>query len=184
MTRRTWAASACGLLAGILSAGCSPAGTGEGTVFAVVTGFSQGGPASTIDTVDIGVPGSQNVTDRSVRFERVSLVGAPGAVHLRSVFGYPRGPGVGVMFGNMLKNCPDDKPYPLTAAVTPPHAETQWNIVLAITFAKPGRYDLHRVKIYYVTDGHRGWQYQNLDTTMLISAPRARAKRQPTECLP
>jgi len=176
---------ALALLAGILSAGCSPAaGTSEARVFALVTGFSQGGPARTIDTVDIGVPGSQNLTTSSIRFERVSLVSAPPAVHLSSVTAYPPGPGVGVMFGNLLKNCPDFKPYPLTAAVTPPYAETQWNIVLAITFAKPGRYDLHRVKIFYSTNGHRGWQYQNLNTTMIISTPRRGAKPQFTGCPP
>jgi hypothetical protein len=173
-----------GLIAVILLAGCSPApGTGGSKAFATVTGFSQGGPASTIDTVDIGVPGSNNITGHSVRWERVSLVSAPAAVHLRSVFAYGPGPGVGVVFGNILKNCPEDKPYPVNAAVTPPHAETQWNIVLVITFAKPGRYDLHRVKIFYVTDGHRGWQYQNLNTTMIISAPRVGEKPQPTWCV-
>jgi hypothetical protein len=175
MTRRTWAAMACGLLAGILSAGCSPAaGTGEATVFTVATGFSQGGPASTIDTVNIGVPGGQNVTGHSVRFESVRLAGVPAAAHLSSVFAYRQS--VGVIFGNMHKECPEDRQYPLTAAVLPPHAETQWNIVLAITFAKAGRYDLHHVKIYYVTDGHHGWQYQNINTTMVISAARKGAK--------
>src|SRR5262249_44723589 len=100
----------------------------------------------------------------------------------KSVFAYPPGPGVGVIFGNLLKDCPDLKQYAVTAAVTPPHAETQWNIVLAITFAKPGRYDLHRVKIFYSADGHRGWQYQNLNTTMIISSPRKGAKPQFDGC--
>lgn len=171
------------VLAGILSAGCSPAaGTGEATVFALVTGFSQGGPASTIDTVDIGVPGSQNLTSSSVRFERVSLVSAPPGVHLRNVIAFPPGPGIGVVRGDLLKKCPDFKTYPLTAAVTPPHAETQWNILLAITFAKPGRYDLHRVRIFYSTNGHPGWQYQNLNTTMIVSRPRQGATPQFDGC--
>lgn len=108
----------------------------------------------------------------------------PPAVHLNSVTAYRPGPGVGVMFGKLLKNCPGYKPYPLAPAVTPPHAETQWNIVLAITFAKPGRYDIHRVKIFYSTNGHRAWQYQNLNTTMIISVPPRGAKPQFTGCPP
>lgn len=68
------------------------------------------------------------------------------------------------------------KPYPITADVTPRHSAAQWNIVIAVTFAKPGRYDLHRIKLYYLTNGHPGWQYQDLNTTMVISAPRKDAK--------
>jgi hypothetical protein len=185
VTRKTWAAIACGSLAGILSAGCSPAaGTGEATVFSVVTGFSQGGPSTTIDIVDIGLPSTHNVTDHSVRVERISLVSAPPSVHLRSATAYPPGPGVGIMDGNLLKYCRQTlKPYPLNAAVTPPHADTQWNVVLAITFAKPGRYNLRRVKIYYTTDGHPGWQYQNLNTWLTISAPRKGEKPRLDGCL-
>jgi hypothetical protein len=167
------------MLAGILLAGCSSAAvTGEATVFTVATGFSQGGPASTIDTVNIGVPETHNVTGHSVRIERVSLVSAPPGVRLKSATAYPPGHGVGVVLGNLLnKSCRRlNKPYPVTADVTPPHADVDWNLVVAITFAKPGRYDLHHVKIFYVTDGHQGWQYQNLNTTMIISAAQKGAK--------
>jgi hypothetical protein len=182
--RTTWTPIAGALLAGILLAGCSAAErTGEATVLTVVTGFSQRGPATTIDTVDIGVPRSHNLTGHSVRLERVSLVSVPPAVHLMSVTAYPPGSGVGVIFGNLLKKCPQDKAYPLTAAVTPPHADELWNAVMAITFAKPGQYQLRRVKIYYETDGHRGWQYQNLNTTVIVSAARKGAKPQFTGCL-
>jgi hypothetical protein len=186
MRRRTWAAIACGSLAGILSAGCSPAaGTSEATVFAVVTGFSQGGPSTTIDIVNIGVPGSHNLTAHSVRVERISLVSVSPSVHLRSATAYAPGPGIGIVDGNLLRDCRQSlKPYPLTADVTPAHADTQWNIVLAITFAKPGRYNLHRVKIYYATAGHRGWQYQNLNTWLVISAPRKGEKPRFDGCPP
>ena len=42
--------------------------------------------------------------------------------------------------------------------------------MLAVTFAKPGRYHLSRVKIFYTAAGHAGWQYQILDTTMTVTA--------------
>ncbi len=42
--------------------------------------------------------------------------------------------------------------------------------MLAITFAKPGRYHLVRAKVFYTTGTQSGWQYQTLDTTMTVSA--------------
>jgi hypothetical protein len=172
-----------GIIAVVLSAGCSSGtGNGEATVLRLPLG-GQGGPATTIDTVDIGVPLGLNVTGYSVRLERVSLVSLPSSVHLDSVFAYPPGPSIGLVTGNLIKNCPHDKVYPLTAAVARPHAYMHWNVTIALTFAKPGRYDVRRVKISYVTNGHRGWQYQALNTTMIISAPRKGAKPQFTGCL-
>jgi hypothetical protein len=184
MRRRTLAVLTCWLAAGLLSAGCSSgAPDGPVTVFAMSGGFSQGGPAATIDIVDIGVPGTQNVTGHSVRVEGVRLVSLPSSVHLRSVTAYAPGPGVGVVFGNLLARCREiDMPYPVTADVTPAHAAQNWNLVIAISFTRPGRYDLHHVKLYYLTDGHRGWQYQNLNTTMIISVPRKGEKPQFTGC--
>jgi hypothetical protein len=174
---------ACSLVAGLLLAGCSPGpGSGQATVFATVTGFSQGGPATTIDTVDIGVAGSRNVTDYSVRLTGISLVSVPGSVHLTNVTAYPPGPGIGIVDGNLRRRCSQYKPYPITANITSPHSAARWNIVIAVTFTRPGRYDLRRVKINYDTNGHSGWQYQNLNTTMVISAARKGAKPQFAGC--
>jgi hypothetical protein len=178
MRRAVGAVLSCSLLAGMLAAGCSSAAPGgQATVLSVAGGFSQGAPASTIDTVDIGVPQAQNLTGQSVRVEGVKLASLPPAAHLVSVTVYAPGPGVGVMFGNLVSECQANKPYPVAADVTPAH-------VIAIRFTKPGRYYVRHVKIYYLTDGHRGWQYQNLDTTMIISAPRKGAKPQFNGCLP
>ncbi len=55
--------------------------------------------------------------------------------------------------------------------------------MLAVTFARPGIYHLERAKIFYTTDGHSGWQYQDLDTTMTITAAGASAKPQLDGCL-
>ena len=40
-----------------------------------------------------------------------------------------------------------------------------------MAFSKPGRYYLKRIRIDYTTDGHQGWQYQDIDTTVVISDP-------------
>jgi len=184
MTRTMWprpAVALIGLIAVVLSAGCA-SGNGEATVMPLPLG-GQGGPATTIDTVDIGVPLGKNVTGYSVRLECVSLVSEPSAVHLDSVFAYPPGPSIGLVTGNLIKGCPYDKTYPVTAAVVRPHAQMRWNVTIALTFAKPGRYDVRRVKISYVTNGHSGWQYQALNTTIAVSAARKGAKPQFTGCL-
>ena len=184
MTRTIWpraAVALIGVIAGVLSAGCS-SGNGEATVMPLPLG-GQGGPATTIDTVDIGVPLGRNVTGYSVRLERVTLVSEPSAVRLDNVFAYPPGPGIGLVTGNLIKDCPHDKAYPVTAAVVRPHAQMHWNVTIALTFSKPGSYDVRRVKISYVTDGHSGWQYQALNTTIVVSAPRKGAKPQLTGCL-
>jgi hypothetical protein len=171
-----------GLIAVVLLAGCS-SGNGEATVLRLPLG-GQGGPATTIDTVDIGLlTGSQNVTGYSVRLERVRLVSEPSAVHLDSVFAYPPGPMIGLVTGNLIKGCPHYKAYPVTAAVVRPHAQMKWNVTIALTFAKPGWYDVRRVKIFYVTNGHSGWQYQAVNTTIDVSVPRKGAKPQFTGCL-
>jgi hypothetical protein len=170
-------------MAAALLAGCSSA-NGEATVLQVVPAFGgQGGRDTTIDTVDIGVPGTPNLTGHSVRWEHVSLVSEPAAVHLDSVFAYPPGPGIGLVSGNLIKGCPHYKAYPLTAAVVPPHAQMRWNVVIAVTFTKPGRYDLRRIRIVYRTDGHRGWQYQRINTTMVIRSARKGAKPRFSGCL-
>ncbi len=153
-------------------------------MFTVANWFSQGGLATTADIVDVGVPATQNLTGYSIRLVRISLVAVPPAVRLLSVIAYPPGPGVGVMVGNLLKDCPQDKPYPLTDDVTAPHAVGQWKVVLAIRFARPGTYALERVKIFYTADGHSGWQYQDLSTTMTIKLAPKGAKSQLTGCLP
>jgi hypothetical protein len=185
LTRTFWPRTAfalIGLIAVVLSAGCS-SGNGEAIVLRLPLG-GQGGPATTFDTVDIGLlTGSQNVTGYSVRLERVSLVSVPPAVHLDSVFAYPPGPMVGLITGNLPRDCPTDKSYPVTAVVVRPHTDMKWNVVIALTFAKPGQYDVRRVKIFYVTNGHRGWQYQAVNTTIVVSAPRKGAKAQLTGCV-
>jgi len=163
------------LLGAAMLSACSSAASSarEHVVFAVRTGFGQGMTAHPIDVIDMGLPDLYNISDQAVRLSHVSLVGAPSAVHLRSVtaYVYPAAGGLGIGRGNFLRRCrKQDKPYPVTAAVTRPHAYANWLIVMAFSIVKPGRYHLGRAKIYYTTAGRRGWQYQNLNTTVVINA--------------
>jgi len=40
-----------------------------------------------------------------------------------------------------------DTPYPVTDVVMPPHADASWNVIIAFTIDKPGRYYVGRAKI-------------------------------------
>jgi hypothetical protein len=68
-------------------------------------------------------------------------------------------------------SCTSSCSAPSRAAVTPPHADSPLFVVLTFTISKVGIYHMNRVKIGYATDGHRGWQYQNIDTTFKVVNP-------------
>jgi len=155
----------------LLSTGCLS--TGEHVVFKVISGFSNRATARTTDLVDIALPDLHNQTGQTVTLRRVSLVSAPRSVHLRMVTGYLPIHGGEVLasgLGNYVKHCRRQMtPYRLTSVVTPPHSDSRWYLVLSLTFAKPGRYYLRRVRIDYTAGGQEGWQYQNLNQTMIIT---------------
>jgi hypothetical protein len=156
----------------LLSAGCSS--TSEHVVFTVATGFSNRATARTTDLVDLGVQDLYNQSGQAVRLRAVSLVAVPRSVHLRRVTAYLHSQtGVHVLgyaLGDFVKHCRRQMtPYPASSVVVPPRTYAKWFLVLSLTFAKPGRYYLGRVRIDYTTGGQDGWQYQNLYETMDIT---------------
>jgi hypothetical protein len=164
----------CLLLLGasLLAAGCSP-GPGERTVFKLDTGFGEGDrDVSTIDIMDVGVPFLYNITGQRVQVRKVTLASAPRDVRLIGVTAHAGQP-VGIVFGDLARRCRTEyPPHPVTDAVTRPHSLSNWFLVLAVTFSKPGRYYIGRVKIYYTAGGQDGWQYQNLHATFWVHAAR------------
>jgi hypothetical protein len=177
-----------GLLAAgaLISAGCSATSermvsTSERVVFRVATGFSNRATARTTDLVDIGMPDLYNQSAQTVTLRGVSLVAAPRSVHLLMVTGYLPTQGRNVLgfgLGNYVEHCRRQmRPYPLQSVVTPPHSDSKWYLVLSLTFAKPGRYYLGRVKIYYTAGEQDGWQYQNLYQTMNITLHNSKLPR-------
>lgn len=180
MSRNRLAVLGATLFTATVLAGCGrSAGGGEGTVFAPINDFSQGAPATTIDIVDIGMPYDlHNTSGNTVTLRSISVASSSRAVHLTSVHVYsPDGPGVGLGLGDLLTSCRDVyKPYPLTKVTVAPHSVSNWHIVLAFTFSKPGRYDLRRVKVAYTANGQSGWQYLYLNTTIVIRTARKNAK--------
>jgi hypothetical protein len=181
--RRTALAVAAALL--VASCGGS-SGLAAHAVFAVATGFSNSGPATTIDVTDIGLPLLHNQSSLPVRLQRVSLTTSRRAVHVLYVVAYKYSQiriGFGVTVGNLLEHCrKSDTPYPVGDVVTPAGSDSDWDIVIGVQISEPGVYHLDRAKITYTTGGHVGWQYQNLNLTIRVSAARPGAKPGLTGC--
>ena len=177
------------ILAALLLMACStpPGRDGpEGEVFTVATGFSQGGSATTVDVIDVGLPTLHNSSGQSVRLRWVRFASPPKTLRVVGIYAYLYsviGGGIGGGTGDLPKYCgPRFKPHPLTDVVTAPHSDSNWTVIFAFTIRKPGHYNLGRAKIGYTTDGQRGWQFQNLNTTLVISAAKPGTKPVLTGC--
>ncbi|HEX9516157.1 MAG TPA: hypothetical protein VF940_08300, partial [Streptosporangiaceae bacterium] len=148
---------------------------GERVVLAVQTGITDGYTQNTDEIVDIGLPPLHNLTGHAVRLLSVQWVGQPASARIIRIYGSAYadlGHGFIGAEGNLPIACPGwYQPVPVPSVVTPPHRDSRWFVVISFTIAKPGFYHFNRVKIRYVTDGHRGWQYQNLYTSYKIVNP-------------
>src|SRR5579859_1979535 len=169
-------AAAVGLLAA--AAGCSspaPRHGGPRAVLAVQTGVTDGYLRNRNEIVDIGLPPLHNLTGHAIRLRWVRWVDQPASARIISVRAYTYaqvGHGFIGAEGSLPIACPRQyKPVPVTSVVTPAHGDSRWFVVVTFTIAKVGFYHLNRVKIGYVTAGHRGWQYQNLYTSYKIVNP-------------
>jgi hypothetical protein len=134
-------------------------------------GLRLDGPAPLHEILDLGVPTIHNITDNTVQLRSVHLVGAPAAVHVVNVRAYLwRQVGVAwqaAAFGDLPSQCPREfKPHPVTVVTTRPRSDSDWMVIIALTVSKPGIYHLHKIKITYITNGKKGWQYQYFDTVI------------------
>jgi hypothetical protein len=170
-------AAAAGLLAAAAVACSSPASRqgGQQVVLALQTGVTDGPTIQREEVIDTGLPLLHNLTGHSVRLLWVRWVDKPAAAHIVSVYAYTYaaiGHGIIGGEGNLPIACPHQYfPSPVSSAVTPPHADSRWFVVVTFTIRKIGIYHMNRVKIGYITDGRRGWQYQNIDTTFTVVNP-------------
>ncbi len=173
------------LAALLIAAGCTNS-DGSRNVFAVQRGVTQGGPASTVDVVDIGLPLLHNVTGNVVRLRWVRLAEHERGMRILNVTAYKYsqvGIGIGAAMGDLRKHCHKEMtPFPLAGDSTPPHKDSDWLIVIAMTFSKPGHYVIKRAKIGYQTNGKYGWQYQNLGTTVTVHKAKPGTKPTMSGC--
>jgi hypothetical protein len=119
-----------------------------------------------------------------VQLTGITLVGTARAGDVRYVIAFRNTSGnLGLVTGD-LRPCPGAAP--VTAVTTGPHQTwPHWYAVVAVSFLRPGHYKIQRVRLSYTTDGHAGWQCQNLNTYMTVSAELqpTPGPRQETPCL-
>jgi hypothetical protein len=143
----------------------------ERVVFKAVKGLGVEGPTPVNEILDLGLPPINNISHSTVELRSVQLVSPPTAVRVVNVRAYLRRQvGVGWLesaFGDLPKQCPREfTPHPLAAVVTKPRSSFQYMVIIALTISKPGTYHLRKVKMTYVVDGKKGWQYQYFDTVI------------------
>ncbi len=162
----------------LIAAGCSPAkpAATERNVFEVAAGFSQGGPGVPTEILDIGLPALLNTTGDRVKLTGITLAATTKGVRIRSITAFrydTQDAALGLGTGN-VRHCPGAQPLSVVSAA--PHQQSAWFVVIAVTFAGPGRYYIGKARIGYTAGGVKGWQYQNLFTTMRINKLRAGQK--------
>jgi hypothetical protein len=173
--RRTRSLTLSLLLAALVGwsmCGCA-SGNGSDAVFSVGTNFSGVFPARTHELLDIGLPGLHNLSAHPVTITAVTFAGDNSSLQIVNVTAYNYrqvGNGVISQTGDLPKEYAKYVPHPLSDAVTGPHADSAWFVVIAFRVSKPGTFELPKVRIDYTTNGHAGWQYQTLATEMKISS--------------
>lgn len=179
------------LLVVTIITGCSSAARQgrEHAVFEIQRNIGVSQRANVSEIVDVGVARFRNMTSRPVSIRSIRLVRKPSAVHFAGVRAFSCVTMGGCVFtavGDMTKECPRQfKPITVNRVIVPAHKYTNWQAVVAIRVSQPGRWHLGRVRIDYVTDGIRGWQYQNLWFTAIIAnPPRPGGYMAPSECPP
>jgi hypothetical protein len=138
------------LLASLVPACSSAPGPGgpERAVFRIeMKGVQEHGPDPFDQLADVQVPQMYNQSSSTVRVASVRLLAPPKGVRVVRETAYRWSvngvtPGFGDS-GDLPKECPKIyKPHPVTAAVTAPHAYSNWIVILAMRCAKqlrPGK---------------------------------------------
>jgi hypothetical protein len=149
--------------------------TSERIVFAVASGFTTTMPDHTREIIDIGIYPLRNITGRAVRLVSVSFANPPSEVHTLTVRAYNYNQTRDVTLGgegDLSKECPATFiPHDVSSIVTPAHKDTPWFIVIEFTISRPGSYYLGRLVLRYETGDRKGWQYQNINATVIVKDP-------------
>jgi hypothetical protein len=165
-----------GLTGLLLASACGSPAAGPHDVFAILNGFSDSAPMHVDEIIDAGLPGLDNTSAAPVRLRSVQLVDAPPAVRVLNVRAYNiQRAGFGdvqLMAGDLQAECPRALvPEPIDSFASPPRQAPQWFVVIAFRITQPGTFHINRVRINYRSQGHNGWQYQNLNLTLHVRNP-------------
>jgi hypothetical protein len=122
---------------------------------------------------DIMVPDFRNYSGSTVRVTSVRLVSPRNDVQVLGARAYPysriHGGTAVIDEGDLAKGCPGYYvQQPITDVVVKPKSISNWYVVIALKFLKPGNaYHFGVARIGYVTGGKEGWQYYRLPNAYL-----------------
>lgn len=178
MTRPIAAATAAAIA---LLTACSPASSPSGPeqiVFATspngisITGQSPTGTVLNFSNL------LYNSSRSDVQLQAIQLV-SPSNSTLQQVkfwvYQFRRGvPGIFEGYQGKLWRCTRlFAPVALSNVNVGPRSYSRWNVVLSFIAAKPGTYKSFKMKLEYLTEGHRGWQYFYLNVGFKASLASA-----------
>jgi hypothetical protein len=177
-------AMAAAILAALLTGGCSTARSHWNGPFTYphpyhISSFIRG-MVVVGGIYDIMVPDFHNYSGSSVRVVSVRLVSPHGpGIRILGAWAYPysrlthHGTAV-IDEGNLTKDCPESfAQHPVADVVVAPRSNTNWYVVIALVFLRPGQtYHLGVARVDYVTGGQSGWQYYRLPNAWLHTFPK------------
>ena len=116
----------------------------------------------TDEILNFGIAGLYNASNARVTIRAVRLISPSGAA-IRDIT-YRAYPGRGFVTpgglqGDLTKTCPQHfRPQPMTSISIAAHSYVTGEIIVSFKIVKPGHYRLGKVRIDYISGGHRGWQ--------------------------
>lgn len=171
------AAAATAMMLAACSGPAGPDGT-EGTAIQSHPYMNLSGEAPTGTIIDFA--GDLYNSDRtSFRVLSVRMISPSGPgigdVTLRALAPSLDQGGTFAYFQGDLAKCPKRRGYrvrPVNRIVEPPHGWSDWRLLVSLVFTKPGRYHLYLLKVDYVEDGQRHWNYVRADIPVRAVSPR------------
>jgi hypothetical protein len=130
---------------------------------------------NTSEITDLGIDPLPNRSGSPVRLKSVTIASPPPELHILNVRAYNYTQAKVVVIGSagdLPTECPHQfRPSPVDSFITPARSTSSWFIVIAFTISKPGRYSVPGLRVDYTTDGRKGWQYLEIDTTVVVHDP-------------
>lgn len=174
--RSTLAISLVAAATAMMLAACStgPDGT-HGTAIQSHPYLKIPGEAPTGTIIDFaGLLYNWDSTSFRVRSVRMISPAGPGIrdVAIRALAPSSTEGGTFAYFQGDLAKCFDYTVLPVTRIIEPPHGVSDWRLLVSLVFTKPGRYHLYLLKVDYIEDGQRHWDYVRADIPLRAISPK------------
>jgi hypothetical protein len=163
------AVAAAAATAGTVLTACSSGPGADGsqrTVFPTTdpafVGVTMQTTVPTGETVNFGIANLSNTSNALVTIRAVKLISPSGPAIRDVTYQAYTGRGLGAPLGiqgDLPRTCPElYKPRPMSSFSIAARSSGLGEVVVSFTIVKPGHYIMGKMRIDYVSDGHRFWQ--------------------------